>query len=479
MVGFRLIDRSIGLLSTLILARFLAPNDFGLVAIATAVHALLELMGAFGFDSALIQRQSAERKHYDTAWTFNVIFGAAIAVLLVASASPVAAFYREPRLEAVLWVLALAALFGGFENIGTVAFRKELNFRREFYFLFAKRIVAVTVTVTLALMLRNYWALVAGVLTGKIVSVLISYGLHPYRPRLSLAASKDLFQFSKWIFISNVVQFLHVRSTDFILGRTAGTTALGIYSIAAEIAALPATEVVAPINRAVYPAYSKLASDLSQLRDRFLEVFSMIGIVVFPISVGLVCTAEPAVRLLLGDQWLDAIPIIQIIALSGFVGALQSNLFLAILALGKPKICTLLSAALLAVSLPFLVAASIAYGAIGAAYAYFGRAILGLFAIQIVFAKITKIQSVLLWRVLWRPAAASSFMAVIVLALDAWALGYPNVYLGLRLLALVAAGAASYVLAILVLWITAGRPAGAETRLLMLMHTTVAALRIT
>jgi len=80
-MGFRLLDESIGLISTLILARLLTRSDFGLVAMAMAVVALLELMGAFGFDSALIQRQDTERKHYDTAWTFNVIFGLSIATL--------------------------------------------------------------------------------------------------------------------------------------------------------------------------------------------------------------------------------------------------------------------------------------------------------------------------------------------------------------------------------------------------------------
>ena len=83
MMGFKLLDKSVGLISTLVLARVLTPADFGLVAMATAVVALLELMGAFGFESALIQRQNTERSHYDTAWTFNVIFGAAISIMLL------------------------------------------------------------------------------------------------------------------------------------------------------------------------------------------------------------------------------------------------------------------------------------------------------------------------------------------------------------------------------------------------------------
>jgi len=124
MMGFKLFDKSIGLVSTLVLARVLTPADFGLVAMATAVVALLGLMGAFGFDTALIQRQDADRTHYDTAWTFNVLFGVAVALLLLVVAVPAANFYREPRLELMLPALAIGSLVGGFENISTVAFRK-------------------------------------------------------------------------------------------------------------------------------------------------------------------------------------------------------------------------------------------------------------------------------------------------------------------------------------------------------------------
>ena len=178
-MGFKLLDKSIGLISTLVLVRVLTPSDFGLVAMAMAVVALLELMSAFGFDSALIQRQDTARSHFDTAWTFNVIFGVCIALFLVAMAVPAAAFYREPRLEQMLPVLAIGAVVGGFENIGTVAFRKELNFRMEFIYLFIKRIAVFAVVITLALTLRSFWALIFATIAGKAMAVLISYLLHP------------------------------------------------------------------------------------------------------------------------------------------------------------------------------------------------------------------------------------------------------------------------------------------------------------
>ncbi|MEO6322301.1 MAG: lipopolysaccharide biosynthesis protein, partial [Polaromonas sp.] len=414
MMGFKLLDKSVGLISTLVLARVLTPADFGLVAMATAVVAMLELMGAFGFDTALIQRQNTERKHYDTAWTFNVIFGVCIATLLMLLAGPAAGFYREPRLELMLPALAVGAFIGGLENVGTVAFRKELNFSMEFKFLLAKRLAAFAVTVSLALTYRSFWALIAGTVTGKLMAVFISYRLHPYRPRLTLAARADLLHFSKWIFISNLLNFFHSRSTDFILGRTVGSHGLGIYNIAAEIAVMPSTELIAPINRAIYPAYSRLATVPDKLHERFLEVFGIISVIAFPGAVGLYCLSNLVVSLLLGSQWMESVPIMQILGLAGLVGALQSNMYLVILAMGQPKANTLLSASLLVVSLPVIIFASLHYGAVGAAYAHFVVALLALAGIIAVFSKVTGMAKRRLLAVMWRPLLASGVMAIIL-----------------------------------------------------------------
>jgi lipopolysaccharide exporter len=465
---FKMSDRCLGLISTVVLARLLTPADFGLVAMASAVVALIELMGAFGFDSALIQRQELRREHYDTVWTLNLIFGIAIAILLAALAVPAALFYREARLEFILPVLAIGSLVGGLENVGTVSFRKELDFKSEFRFLLAKRFSSFIVTLVLALSFRTYWALVVGVVVSKFFGVLISYHLHPHRPRFTLAARSDLFHFSKWIFISTLIQFLHNRSTDFILGRTVGSHSLGIYNIAAEIASTPSTQLIAPINRAVYPAYARLSNDLEELWDRFMQVFGIICLIAFPVAVGLACVADPVIRLVLGDQWLEAVPIIQIIALCGLGGALQSNLYVVIVALGKPKANTYLSATLLAISLPVVATASLYFGVLGAAYAHLGAAILGLVGIVYVFSRITGMSVQSLIVVVWRPALGSAIMAVTIFTANSlFDSKIPGVTIFLRVIALIIVGSASYISAVLLLWVLSGRPTSAEQSILV------------
>lgn len=467
MMGFKLLDKSIGLISTLVLARVLTPSDFGLVAMAMAVVAMLELMGAFGFESALIQRQNTERRHFDTAWTFNVMFGVAIATMLLVMAVPAASFYREPRLELMLPALAIGALIGGVENIGTVAFRKELNFGKEFKFLLAKRLASFAVTMTLALIFQSFWALIAGTVTGKLMAVFISYRLHPYRPRFSLEARADLLHFSKWIFISNLILFLHSRSADFILGRTVGSHGLGVYNIASEIATMPSTELIAPLNRAVYPAYARLAAKQSLLQVRFLEVFSIICLVAFPIAGGLYCLAEQIVSLLLGPQWRETAPIMKIIGICGLLGALQSNMYLVILAIGKPKANTILSGSLLIIYLPAVVYLSQIYGSIGAAYAHLILAIFSFLGIVMIFTKLTTIPKKYLLLSIFRPLLATLFMTLILTYTSNLEDHLLIENQALSMATYIISGAIFYAASIIFLWLLAKKPEGAEKILLI------------
>ena len=176
MALLRFTVRSIGLISTMILARLLVPADFGLVAMATSIMAFLELATAFRFDIPLIQNQNAEDRHFDTAWTLNALFGVGLTVLLLILAYPAAEFFREDRLFAVINVLAFGFLITGFENIGVVNFRKQLDFRKDFVLLLAKKLVGFCVTIPLAFALRSYWALVAGIVVGNAIGVAITYG---------------------------------------------------------------------------------------------------------------------------------------------------------------------------------------------------------------------------------------------------------------------------------------------------------------
>ena len=155
MVLFRLIDRSIGIVSTAVLARLLLPADFGLVAMAMSIIAIIELASTFSFEMALIQKAEPSRAHYDTAWTLNVLAGCAGGAAIALATWPTASFYGDARLIPIMLVLAAAWCLSGSENVGTVDFRREMNFSKEFKLMFVRRIVAFTATMVAALTFLN------------------------------------------------------------------------------------------------------------------------------------------------------------------------------------------------------------------------------------------------------------------------------------------------------------------------------------
>jgi O-antigen/teichoic acid export membrane protein len=463
MVGLRFVVRSIGILSTIILARLLMPQDFGLVALASLLYGLLEVMGDFSFDQALIRDQEAGRSHYDTVWTLTILRGVVIAILIVVGTHPAAAFFEEPRLVAIMYCLAAAAFVDGFRNVGVVDFRKELRFDKEFRFMLARRVASFVLTVVLAVIWRNYWALVAGLMAGRFVLVPVSYFMHPYRPRLSFARWRGIMDFSKWLLLNNILHFVNLRSDIFFLGKLVGTESLGFYRVAHDISNLPTSQLSSPIRRATFPGYAKMAGDWGRLQNAFLDVFSLMLLASAPLAVGIGLVADPMVKVFLGHKWVDSIPLVQVLAIYGLLSISTANSAAMFVALGRPYILTAVRAVSVAALIPLLLWSVEQAGALGAAYAVTGIASLTLGLIIFAVLRLLKLPLARLFAATWRTVGATATMAAAVYSLQV-ALDLPEgvSWLALELAALVLTGMITYVGMHLGLWRLSGFPDGAE-----------------
>lgn len=463
MVVFKLTERGLGLISTMILARLLLPADFGLIAMAMSVIAMLELLGSFSMDVALIQHPRAERAHYDTAWTFGVLVCTAIAAVLLGIAPLASRFYNEPRLDAVIWCLALGTFAQGFENIGVVAFRKELQFHKEFWYLLGKKVISFAITVPLAFILHNHWALVAGMLGGRLGSLALSYVVQSYRPRFSLKAHGELFHLSKWLVINNICFFFNGRAGDFIIGKLGGTHALGLYNVSYEISNLPTSELVAPMNRAIFPGYAKKASDLSTLRHGFLDVVSMIALFALPAGAGIAATAHLLVPVFLSDAWLDAGPLISVLGFYGIFMAIQGNNGYVYLALGRPRIITLTAGIQLVLIAVLVGTLTYKSGALGAAWGYFAAGLIVAPLNYSILFRMLELRAREFAARIWRQVVATAVMYGVVRLLAAsFSPSRTAVQEVLQLLSAVGVGIVVYSAVLLGLWAAAARPPGAE-----------------
>jgi lipopolysaccharide exporter len=474
MVLFRLFDRSIGIVSTALLARLLIPTDFGLVAMAMSVIAIIELATAFSFEVALIQRPSPERQHFDTAWTLNIILAAGCAVVTAALAFPAASFYGDPRLVPVMFAIGAAWLVSGFENVGVVNFRRNMDFSSEFRFMAIKRVISFAVTIAAALVFRSFWALVVGTAAGRVTGVILSYVMQPFRPRLSLACTRELFSFSGWLLANNMAGVVLSRVPHFFVGRVFGAQTLGAYTIGSEIAQLAHTELVAPINRAMFPGFARLVNEPDTFRRVCIDATAAILLVVLPVSVGIAVLADSVVRVLLGPQWSETAPIIQILAFSGAVSALTSNNIAAYLALGRPQLVTLILLARIALFGIVALLISRNQGVLAVAYADLFAALGSLLvSLPILFAAL-RLRMVDYLASLWRPLVASGAMGVCLYSVVSL-LGEHSTLSGavLELLLGAPVGAIIYLVFLWLLWAAAGRPESVETLIVRRVFGTV------
>ncbi len=340
--AFRFVDRFFRFGRTIVLARLISPNDFGLFGVVLIALSTLDAFSRPGIRAALIQRKEATRSYTDTAWTIEVIRGLSIATALFFLSPYIANFFKAPDAEPILKIIGLVVVLHGLTNIAVVHFEKELKFNKFFVYQSSGTIVDVVVTVVAALLLRNVWALVFGLLAGHFVRLVVSYILDSYRPKLRFSKSeaKVLFGFGKWILGSNILNFVITQGDSIFVGRLLGATSLGFYQMAFRISNLPTTEVTQVISRITFPAYSKIQDKLPKLREAYLKVLQLTSFLSFPIAGLIFILASDFTMLFLGEKWMSIVPIMQVLVFAGLFRSLIGTGSPIFPAIGKPKITT-------------------------------------------------------------------------------------------------------------------------------------------
>ena len=479
-IAWRVATRNLGLLSTLVLARLLVPADFGLVAIATGFIAAVDALSSFGVQDALIREAVLDRDMYDTAFTMSLLRAVATAALVAAAAWPLGLFFSDLRLVPILLALAAGTLVGGFENIGIVDFRRELAFHKEFQLQLTGRVVAVVLTIALAVVWRSYWALVAGILAVRVVRLVQSYTMSAYRPRLGLRSWRRIIGFSLWTWAADLMLMVRERLDSIVIGRLLGAANVGIFALGTEIGSLPTTELVLPLCRALFSGFAEANRTGFSPARVYVRVISATLLLTLPIALGLSLLADPLVRLALGAQWLGAVPLIWILAPPGAVTVISCVAAAALSAQGLPHLNFQLSAISTVLKVPLLVGLVVGFGLVGGAIAV----AVSLTIEQGLYLDVTRrrlgVRVADLARGAWRAMLATVVMGAV---LAGCGLGWTHADGGMLEAARLAGfatliGAAVYALTLLAAWIASGRPDGAESDAIGLAQRGVGRLRL-
>jgi PST family polysaccharide transporter len=221
-----------------------------------------------------------------------------------------------------------------------VYLQKDLSFKKLFFYKFSGNLADFIIAIPLALILKNVWALICGLLLGHFTRLVVSFLIHPHRPTIKLdyIAAKEIFRFGGWITVISMISFLINRGDDAVIGRVLGTSSLGFYYLAFLISNLPATEISLLVPRVTLPAYARISDDIQRLKESYLRVLQMTAFFTIPCGIGLLLLANEFTMIFLGMKWKPIILPLQILAISGILTSFVSTGSSLFYACGRPRI---------------------------------------------------------------------------------------------------------------------------------------------
>ena len=341
--------------STLVLARLLIQEDFGVAGYALVVIALLETLSGLGVGPALIYHDDNPRTR-DTAFVLSLLAACVLLVVTWFAAPLVADFFRDPRATDVTRVLALALPLSALGNIHFALLEKRLQFGRKFVPDLANSVMKGGSAIVFALSDYGAWSLIYGQLLGTLASVIGVWIVMPWRPRLRLHADAagDLLNYGSKIVVVGVLGYFVANLGNFLVGRYLGAAALGVYVLALRIPEVLIKESALVVNKVLFPVFSRVRSDPAMMGRGYIAVMRYLTLMVAPLGAGLAAVAEPFVLGLLSEKWAELIPVMRLSAIYTLLMAVSFNAGTVFKAIGRPGLIIKLSLLRLALLAPAL-----------------------------------------------------------------------------------------------------------------------------
>ncbi len=356
-------------LTTALLARLLTPNDFGIVAFATLTTEYLSVLKDLGLGAALIQRRQDVEESANTVFTLNLLLGAGLTLAGLLAAPLVATFFREPLVTPILRWLSLTFIVNALGSVHIVRLQRELEFGRKLIPDLGRSAAKGLISIGCALTGFGVWSLVFGQLIGVLAGVVLAWIVFPWRPRLTINTNlaARLLKFGLSLMSLDAITAIGDNFGYLIIGRLFGNISLGVYTLANRLPELLGLNMLWVMAWALFPAYSSIQHQTDVLRRGFLTTLRFIEMLSVPICLGLMLTADPLIRVAFGDQWLDTIPIVRVLAMHVLIVSIGFNVGDIYKAIGRPDILLKLGVLYMALLLPVLWYGS-RFGLIGVAF---------------------------------------------------------------------------------------------------------------
>lgn len=331
--------RVLQMITTAVLAKILAPAEFGVFTLATIVTSAMALFPEQGFAQVLIYRQGDIKRAANTALSLTAMTSTVLAAVLFFGAPAVGRLFSTSQIIMPTRIMALTLVLAGITTVPSALLDKELLFKRRAFAELPGWIVYACLSITLALRGHGVWSMIIGWAALSVVTMVATWIVSPVRPVLEfrLGEAKEIISYGKHLVIGVLAAFVFLQIDKMAVGKWLGVTALGFYGIAFTVCSLPATNLTSVVNRVMFPAYSKLHGNMEEIRDVYLRTVKHLAIIAFFAAVGMMVLPGPLIRVFYGPKWEPAIPLFSILAFYGLVRTIGATADSVFMGTGHPK----------------------------------------------------------------------------------------------------------------------------------------------
>nr|WP_199156603.1 lipopolysaccharide biosynthesis protein [Pedobacter sp. ASV2] len=308
-------------LVSLVLARILLPEDFGLIGMLAIFIGIGTVLFEGGLTSSLIRTKNLNQDDYSTVFYFNLACSILIYGLIFIGAPYIAKFYYQPQLTKITQVYGLTFIISAFGTVQNTILTKELKFKRQAFITFPALFLSSLVGILMAYLNYGVWSLVISAIVNTSLVSLFLWISSDWRPKLTFNKTKfhQHFHYGYKLTISGILDIIFTNIYQLVIGRYYSASQVGYYARSNSLMMLPIGNVSGALNRVIFPIFSKIQDNIPKLKEAYKKVMMLVLFIIAPIIVLMGVLADPLVRFLFTDKWLKMVPIFQIICLSGIL----------------------------------------------------------------------------------------------------------------------------------------------------------------
>lgn len=311
---------------SIILARLLSPDEYGLIGILTIFIAIFNAIVDSGFTNALIRKRDVTDTDYSTVFYTNLILSVVLATVLFFSAKPISVFFERPELISLTKVMSSVVVINALAIVQRARTTKAIDFKTQTKITFISSVGSGITGIAMAYLDYGVWALVVQQVSNQLLSTLLFWLYNRWMPKLifSLVSFKEMWAFGSKLLVSGLIDTTWKEIYQVVIGKCYSPVTLGLYTRAKQFADLCSSNLTSVVQRVSYPVLSSIQEDRERLKSAYQRVIKTTMLPTFVLMLGMAACAKPMIQVLIGEQWLECVPMLQIICTSGMLYPLHA-----------------------------------------------------------------------------------------------------------------------------------------------------------